>query len=83
MDGGEPFELRQLASAPTPTLLWFWAPWCDVCNAEAPAIERMAASAGERLAVVAIGGRDDAAKPDLPSSSDTTSGPRRCSSTNR
>ena len=59
--GGGEFTLGQLADAETPTLLWFWAPWCEVCNGEAPAIERMASEAEEELAVVAIGGRDDAA----------------------
>ena len=57
LDGGEPFELASLADADEPTLLWFWAPWCSVCNGEAPKIEQLA---GE-LNVVAIGGRDDAA----------------------
>ena len=61
LDGRDPFALSRLASAPTPTLLWFWAPWCEVCNAEAPSIERMASRADTRLAVVAIGGRDEAA----------------------
>jgi thiol-disulfide isomerase/thioredoxin len=60
LDGGEPFALGDLASAPTPTLLWFWAPWCPVCNQEAPEIERLAASGGDELRVLAIGGRDDA-----------------------
>ena len=57
LDGGEPFALASLAEAEEPTLLWFWAPWCTVCNGEAPKIERLASE----LDVVAIGGRDDAA----------------------
>ena len=55
------FALTRLASAETPTLLWFWAPWCEICNHEAPAIERLAADARGELSVVAIGGRDRAA----------------------
>ena len=61
LDGSGDVALSRLAAAETPTLLWFWAPWCEVCNHEAPAIERLAADAGGELAVVAIGGRDDAA----------------------
>ena len=61
LDGGGDFALADLTAAESPTLLWFWAPWCEVCNGEAPAIERMASEAGEDLAVVAIGGRDEAA----------------------
>ena len=61
LDGSGEFALSQLASAETPTLLWFWAPWCEVCNHEAPAIEQLAADARGELAVVAIGGRDKAA----------------------
>jgi thiol-disulfide isomerase/thioredoxin len=58
LDGSGELELARLAQAETPTLLWFWAPWCEVCNHEAPTIERLAADAGGELAVVAIGGRD-------------------------
>ena len=61
LDGGEAFALNQLAEAPQPTLLWFWAPWCPVCNEEAPAIERLAADGKDDLRVIAIGGRDEAA----------------------
>jgi thiol-disulfide isomerase/thioredoxin len=61
LGGGGEFALGQLGSAATPTLLWFWAPWCEVCNHEAPAIERLADDARGDLTVVAIGGRDKAA----------------------
>jgi len=60
MDGEGEFALATLADADTPTLLWFWAPWCPVCNGEAPKIEQMAADTRD-LAVIAIGGRDKAA----------------------
>lgn len=61
LDGGGDFALGQLTRAEKPTLLWFWAPWCEVCNHEAPAIERLASGASDDLTVIAIGGRDDAA----------------------
>ncbi len=32
LDRSGDFALSQLAAAKTPTLLWFWAPWCEVCN---------------------------------------------------
>lgn len=41
-----------------PTLLWFWAPWCEVCNAEAPTVNELARTAKERLRVIGVGGRD-------------------------
>ena len=61
LDGSGDFALTELSSAETPTLLWFWAPWCEICNLEAPKIESLAAQARGELAVVAIGGRDEAA----------------------
>ncbi|HEX5782742.1 MAG TPA: TlpA disulfide reductase family protein [Solirubrobacteraceae bacterium] len=61
LDGSGDFALARLSATETPTLLWFWAPWCEICNHEAPAIERLATEARDELAVVAIGGRDDAA----------------------
>ncbi len=60
LDGSGEFALASLSAAETPTLLWFWAPWCSICNSEAPAIEELARSARGELSVVAIGGRDDA-----------------------
>lgn len=59
MDDNREFALSELASADEPTLLWFWAPWCTVCNGEAPKIQQLAET--DALNVVAIGGRDDMA----------------------
>jgi thiol-disulfide isomerase/thioredoxin len=56
LGGGDTYQLASLNEAKAPTLLWFWAPWCPVCNAEAPNIEALA----KDLDVVAIGGRDEA-----------------------
>lgn len=55
---GRDLALRDLVATDRPTLLWFWAPWCSVCNAEAANIQRLAAEHEDALAVVAIGGRD-------------------------
>ena len=57
LGGGDAFQLASVNAAGKPTLLWFWAPWCPVCNTEAPNVEALA----KDLDVLAIGGRDDAA----------------------
>lgn len=61
IDGSGTVSLGALTSNGKPTLLWFWAPWCEICNAEAAGIERLAARARGKLQVVAIGGRDEIA----------------------
>lgn len=38
---GEPFDASTVADRPV--VLWFWAPWCTVCRAEAPDIAEVAA----------------------------------------
>lgn len=60
MEDGTPYELTQLAGADKPTLLWFWAPWCTICNGEAPKIQQLSLET-DAFDVVAIGGRDDIA----------------------
>jgi thiol-disulfide isomerase/thioredoxin len=61
LDGSGEVALAQATTTDTPTLLWFWAPWCPVCDGEAPKIQALAEQADGKLAVVAIGGRDDLA----------------------
>jgi thiol-disulfide isomerase/thioredoxin len=61
LDGEGEFALASLSEAERPTLLWFWAPWCTVCNASAATIEQMAVDARGEMDVIAIGGRDQAA----------------------
>ena len=44
-----------------PTLLWFWAPWCSVCNREASTVQSAAAQYGDQVDFfgVAWSGSDD------------------------
>ncbi len=37
-----------------PTLLWFWAPWCGVCNREAPTVESAAQEYGDQIDFVGV-----------------------------
>jgi thiol-disulfide isomerase/thioredoxin len=59
LDGEGDYALARLETAPSPTLLWFWAPWCEYCNQEAPDLEAFAKEHGDEVQVVAIGGADD------------------------
>lgn len=38
---GAPFNGKSVAGKPV--VMWFWAPWCPTCNAEAPGVARIAA----------------------------------------
>jgi thiol-disulfide isomerase/thioredoxin len=41
-----------------PAVLWFWAPWCPFCNAEAPGVSQVSAS-NPKVTFVGIAGRSD------------------------
>ena len=59
LDGKGEFALARLESSSSPTLLWFWAPWCEYCNAEAPSDRALRRRQAGELKVVAIGGDDE------------------------
>ncbi|OLF08786.1 hypothetical protein BLA60_22530 [Actinophytocola xinjiangensis] len=48
---GETFDGADLHGAPA--MLWFWAPWCPTCQAEAPTIAEVAKTEGVRFVGVA------------------------------
>lgn len=56
--GGETFEGASLAG--TPTVLWFWAPWCPTCRSQVPQVEDLADTYGDQVGVVGIGSLDSA-----------------------
>lgn len=58
LDGKE-FDGAQLAG--TPTVLWFWAPWCPTCHAQVSGVEAVAAEYDGKVNVVGVGGLSDAA----------------------
>lgn len=39
-----------------PAVLWFWAPWCPTCRAQAPAVSEIAKEYQGQVAVVGVGG---------------------------
>jgi thiol-disulfide isomerase/thioredoxin len=53
---GKEFSGESLAGKPA--LLWFWAPWCPKCQAEAPTIAE-AASSASNVAFVGVAAQDE------------------------
>lgn len=52
---GSPLDTAALAGRPT--VLWFWAPWCTVCRAEAPDVSEVAAELGDQVNLIGVGGQ--------------------------
>jgi thiol-disulfide isomerase/thioredoxin len=51
---GEPFDAATLAGKPA--LLWFWAPWCATCAAQAGSVTNVQDEYGEKLNILGIAG---------------------------
>lgn len=54
---GAPFEGTELAGKPA--VLWFWAPWCPTCRAQAGGVTRLAEEYAGQVSVVGVGGLGD------------------------
>ncbi len=58
LDGGT-FDGQRLAGKPA--VLWFWAPWCPTCAAEAPHVRQVADRYTGKITVVGVAGLDKVA----------------------
>jgi thiol-disulfide isomerase/thioredoxin len=56
---GTSFDGAQLAGKPA--VLWFWAPWCPTCRAQAAGVSRLDEQYAGRVNVVGVGGLGDVA----------------------
>jgi len=55
---GSSFDGETLAGRPA--VVWFWAPWCPTCRAQAPGVSRLAEQYDGQVSVVGVGGLADA-----------------------
>jgi len=55
---GQEFAGASLAGSPT--VLWFWAPWCPTCRGQVPQVEELARTYGDKVSVVGVGSLDSA-----------------------
>jgi thiol-disulfide isomerase/thioredoxin len=56
---GSSFDATTLTG--TPVVLWFWAPWCTICRAEAPDVAEVAAEYTGRAAFLGVPGLGEVA----------------------
>lgn len=57
---GEPLDLVAHLGG-RPAVLWFWAPWCPVCAAEADEVAAQAAASSGEVTFVGVAAHDDVA----------------------
>lgn len=57
LDGGEFDSAAHFAEGPA--VLWFWAPWCTICRAEAPEVLAVAEEFAGEVTVVGVAGRGE------------------------
>jgi thiol-disulfide isomerase/thioredoxin len=53
---GKRFDGSKLAGKPV--ALWFWAPWCPLCRAEAATVTKLAKAHGDQVGIVGVAGLD-------------------------
>lgn len=56
---GKTVALRSLVAAGKPTLLWFWAPHCTFCRAEAADLLAFQKAYGDKIQILGLGAQDD------------------------
>jgi thiol-disulfide isomerase/thioredoxin len=54
---GKPFDATTLAGRPV--LIWFWAPWCPTCVAEAPDVLDVQRMYGGKVGILGVAGLDE------------------------
>lgn len=57
LDGGATFDGATLAGGDS--VVWFWAPWCTICRAEAPEVAEIAEQYASQVNLIGVPGRGE------------------------